>query len=95
MAVAEQFLLAEMALPAGDVEGDEHVIALLQILDAGADLLDDAAEFVAEGHADARVGHHAVIEVRSDPQMQERVTRRIASSGCSIFGSGLSSTRTR
>jgi hypothetical protein len=36
----------------------------LQVLDRRADLLDDAGEFVAEGHADARVGHHAVVEVQ-------------------------------
>src|SRR5918997_1350884 len=61
VAIAEQSLLAEMALPTGDVERHQHMVADLQILDLGADFLDDAGEFVAEGLADPRVGHHAVI----------------------------------
>ena len=64
VAVAEQALLAEMALAAGDVERHEHLVADLEVLDGRSDLLDDAAELVAEGRADARVGHLAVVEVQ-------------------------------
>lgn len=63
MAVAEQALLAEMALSAGDVEGHEHAVADLEVVDGRADLFHHPGELVAEGGADARVGHLAVIEV--------------------------------
>src|SRR5205085_180831 len=64
VAVAVQLLLAEEARAAEDVEGHQHVVALLQVLHRRADLLDDAGELVAEGHAHARVGYQAVVQVQ-------------------------------
>jgi hypothetical protein len=67
VAIAVEALLAEMALAASDVERHQHVIADLEVRHLFAKLLDDATEFVAEGHADARVRDHAVIEVKVGP----------------------------
>jgi hypothetical protein len=84
-----------MALAAGDVERHEDVVALFQILDRGADLLDDAAEFVAEGLADARVGDEPVIEMKVRPADARAGDLDDGVAGCSIFGIGFSSARTR
>ena len=79
VAVPEQPLLAEMAAAAGDVERDQHVVADGEIGHAGADFLNNVGEFVAERQAHAGIRHHPVVQVRSDPQMQVRVTRTTAS----------------
>src|SRR5688572_27241242 len=56
-----------MALSAGDVERHQDVITLFEVLNLGTDLLDDAGKLVPEGLADARIGHHAVIEMQVRP----------------------------
>jgi hypothetical protein len=63
VAVAEQPLLAEVALPAGDVERHQHLVADLEVVHLLADLLDHARELVPESHAHPRVGHQPVVEM--------------------------------
>jgi hypothetical protein len=43
------------------------MVAGLEVVHLRPDFLDDAGEFMAEGLADARVGHHAVIKVQVRP----------------------------
>lgn len=51
LALRRQLLLAEEAVTAGDLEGRDVAAALLDALDLGPDLVDDAAKLVAENVA--------------------------------------------
>jgi hypothetical protein len=64
---AVELLLAHPAFAAGDVEGDDHAVARLQLLDAGADLLDDPHRLLAEDVAlfDEHAQHLVEVEVRA------------------------------
>jgi len=64
VAVAVQLAVAEEARAAEDVEWHQYTVARLERLDRRADLFDDADEFMAEGVADAGVGHQAVVQVQ-------------------------------
>jgi hypothetical protein len=61
VAVPEQSLLTEVAFAASDVERHQHMIARLQVLDLGSDLLNEAAELVPERCADPGIRHHPMI----------------------------------
>ena len=64
MAIAEETLPAEMALAAGDVERDDHVVADREVADLRPDLLDDTDEFMAESHAHPGIGNEAMVEMK-------------------------------
>jgi hypothetical protein len=64
MTIAIKALLAEMALATCNVEWHQHMVAGSKVSDGGSDLLNDAAEFMAEGLTNAGVGYHAVIKMK-------------------------------
>ncbi len=64
VAVGEQPAGAEEARSAVDVEGHHDAIADPERLDPSSDLVHGADELVAEGVADAGVGHHAVVQMQ-------------------------------
>ena len=67
MAVPIQFLLAEDALAAGDIERHQDVIADLQFLHLRADLLHHAGDLVAERHPHPGIRHGPIVQMQIGP----------------------------
>src|SRR5690606_39595081 len=63
VAVAVEFLLAEIAAAAEGVERHQHAVADLEVLHRRTDLLHHAGELVAHDLPDPRVRHQAVVDV--------------------------------
>jgi hypothetical protein len=64
VAVAVQFLLAEVARTAKDIERYQHMVADLQVLYRRADLLDYTGELVSERRADMGIRHQAMVKMQ-------------------------------
>ena len=62
-ALGLQPLFAHPAMAAGNVEGDDHPVARLEVPDLGADLLDDTHGFVAQDVAGLHVGAKDLVQV--------------------------------
>src|SRR4051794_24377955 len=63
LALREESPVAHPAVTAGDVERDDDSVARRQVRNAGADLLDDAHELVAEDVALVQVRREHPVEV--------------------------------
>jgi hypothetical protein len=61
MAVAIQLLPAKRAYPAGNIEGNQHMVACFQVLHHRPCFLYCPGKFMAEGHANPGIGHKAVV----------------------------------
>lgn len=64
LALRRQLLLAVEALAASDLETSDDAVALLQVLDAGAHLVDDTAELVAQDVALLQLDDGAMVKVQ-------------------------------
>jgi hypothetical protein len=64
VAVAVQLLLAEDALPAGDVERHQDVVADFSFSHLRPDLFHDAGDLVAERHPHPGIRHGPVVKVQ-------------------------------
>jgi hypothetical protein len=64
LALRRLFLVAVIALPAGDLEGCDHTVTLLQILDTRSHLVHDTAELVAQDVALLQLNNSAMVKVQ-------------------------------
>lgn len=64
MTIAVQLLLAECTASAGNVKGDHHMVAVLQLLNSGANFFYNSGKLMAERCAYTRIRYQTVIEMK-------------------------------